>query len=92
MRLKYIHFHIGRSGLIFSACSPEGSTRWGQKPMFPMIWWKVSLYGDPLMPSDPNTIHLTSLIKGATPLWVTPAVLLKRPLLTWHFLLPENIA
>ena len=23
--------------------------------------------------NDPNTIHLTSLIKGATPLWVTPS-------------------
>lgn len=42
--------------------------------------------------NDPNTIHLTSLIKGATPLWVTPSGPSQKTTLDLALPLPENIA
>ena len=48
MRLKSFFSILAGAALIFSALPPQRfaarpkSTRWGQKPMFPMIWWKVS--------------------------------------------------
>lgn len=41
MRLKSFFSILAGAALIFSACSPE-EYEMGQKPMSPMIWWKVS--------------------------------------------------
>ena len=91
MRLKSFFSILAGAALIFSACSPEeyemGAKTYVSDDLVEGIAYTVTPDAN-----DPNTIHLTSLIKGATPLWVTQAVLLKRALLTWHFLLPENIA
>lgn len=91
MRLKSFFSILAGAALIFSACSPEeyemGAKTYVSDDLVEGIAYTVTPDAN-----DPNTIHLTSLIKGATPLWVTPSVLLKGPLLTWHFLLPENIA
>ena len=41
MRLKSFFSILAGAALIFPLARPK-STRWGQKPMSPMIWWKVS--------------------------------------------------
>ena len=91
MRLKSFFSILAGAALIFSACSPEeyemGAKTYVSDDLVEGIAYTVTPDAN-----DPNTIHLTSLIKGATPCGSLQAVLLKRPLLTWHFLLPENIA
>lgn len=58
--------------MIFSACSPEeyemGAKTYVSDDLVEGIAYTVTPDAN-----DPNTIHLTSLIKGATPLWVTPS-------------------
>ena len=60
------------AALIFSDCSHEeyemGERTYVSDDLVEGIAYTVTPDAN-----DPNTIHLTSLIKGATPLWVTPS-------------------
>lgn len=91
MRLKSFFSILAGAALIFSACSPEeyemGAKTYVSDDLVEGIAYTVTPDAN-----DPNTIHLTSLIKEPLPCGSLQAVLLKGPLLTWHFLLPENIA
>lgn len=72
MRLKSFFSILAGAALIFSACSPEeyemGAKTYVSDDLVEGIAYTVTPDAN-----DPNTIHLTSLIKGATPLWVTPS-------------------
>ncbi len=71
MRLKSFFSILAGAALIFTACSPEeyemGAKNYVSDDLVEGIAYTVTPDAN-----DPNTIHLTSLIKGATPLWVTP--------------------
>lgn len=71
MRLKSFFSILAGAALIFTACSPEeyemGAKNYVSDDLVEGIAYTVIPDAN-----DPNTIHLTSLIKGATPLWVTP--------------------
>jgi hypothetical protein len=72
MRLKSFFSILAGAALMFSACSPEeyemGAKTYVSDDLVEGIAYTVTPDAN-----DPNTIHLTSLIKGATPLWVTPS-------------------
>lgn len=71
MRLKSFFSILAGAALIFTACSPEeyemGAKNYVSDDLVEGIAYTVTPDAN-----DPNTIHLTSLIKGATPLWVIP--------------------
>ena len=72
MRLKSFFSILAGAALMFAACSPEeyemGAKTYVSDDLVEGIAYTVTPDAN-----DPNTIHLTSLIKGATPLWVTPS-------------------
>jgi hypothetical protein len=88
MRLKSFFSILAGAALIFSACSPEeyemGAKTYVSDDLVEGIAYTVTPDAN-----DPNTIRSS---REPLPCGSLQAVLLKRPLLTWHFLLPENIA
>ncbi len=72
MKLKsYIYSIVAGSALLFTACSPDeydlGKINYVPDQLVEGISFTVTPDSQ-----DPNTIHLQSLVKGVTPLWVTP--------------------
>ena len=67
MRLKSFFSILAGAALIFSACSPEeyemGAKTYVSDDLVEGIAYTVTPDAN-----DPNTIHLTSLIKGVAPL------------------------
>ncbi|NDV60392.1 hypothetical protein D0T85_20080 [Bacteroides sp. 519] len=71
MKLKSYIYTLVAGMVLFSACTPEkydlGKTTYVADDLVQGIAFKVTPDAQ-----DPNTIHLQSLITGATPLWETP--------------------
>ncbi len=71
MRLKSFFYIAAGTVLSFAACTPEeyemGAATYVPDDLVEGIAYTVTPDAN-----DPNTIHLTSLVKNATPLWVTP--------------------
>ena len=80
MRLKSFFSILAGAALIFSACSPE-EYEMGAK----------TYVSDDLVEGIAYTVT-PDASREPLPCGSLQAVLLKGPLLTWHFLLPENIA
>lgn len=72
MRLKSFFSILAGAALMLAACSPDehelGAKTYVSDDLVEGIAYTVTPDAN-----DPNTIHLTSLIKNATPLWVTPS-------------------
>lgn len=71
MKLKSYIYSFVAGAVMFTACSPEeynlGEMTYVADDLVHGIAFSVTPDA-----ADPNTIHLTSLVKGATPLWETP--------------------
>lgn len=71
MKLKYYIYTLITGLVLFSACTPDkydlGEKTYVSDDLVQGLAFKVTPDAQ-----DPNTIHLQSLITGATPLWETP--------------------
>lgn len=67
----YIYSLIASVAMLFAACTPDdhslGATTYTADDLVQGLAFTVTPDAQ-----DPNTIHLQSLVKGATPLWETP--------------------